>query len=75
MNNRALKKYIEEKYFVKIKKAKIWGLNATLINTTYYVITKKEQLDHLSSGCVLKELRLFERLTDILDFLEEKIDD
>ena len=68
--NRAFKKYIEEKYFVKIKKAKIWGLNAT-----YYVITKKEQLDTLNSVCVLKELRLFERLTDILDFLEEKYGD
>lgn len=72
MKNKALKQYIEEKYNVKIKKARIWGLFGTPLVDTFYVIAKSQQLDTLNSGLVIEEYKLFETLSEILDFLKEK---
>lgn len=72
MTNKALKQYIEKRYFVKIKKARIWGLCVSLLPYTCYVITHKKQLDHLSSGWELSEYKMYESLTEILETLKAR---
>lgn len=74
-NEKFIKAYIEFYYGVKIKKAKIWGLFGTPINTTYYVITKKEQLDHLTTGYEIADYKLFNNIKEIYYYFEGKDND